>query len=205
MLVATVACSPLPLLAENDAFTYGKAVVGWANTKADYLNYEQDEKPGSKDFGMVGLELSKSINKMVYGRLTGEYNFDSNANNGMEIYSAGLGTFKGLSQDVIMYFEAGAMGYRMQSKRLADVKGDNVTARDNSAGAYGEVGLRHEMGKVELSSAYRYANMTRDMNEFKLGASYNLTSAWVLTTDYSYRHWDLQKGSIANIGVKYRF
>lgn len=204
MLLVTMLASS-SLLAQGDAFSYAKGVAGWSNTKADYLTYQHQEKPGGKDFGMFGLDFSNSFNNLFYGRTAGEYHFNRYANNGMGLYSAGVGVFTGIHDDVSIYGETGVMGYRMQSKRLADVKGDNVTARNNSAGAYGEVGLRHHLGQVELSTAYRYAKMTRDMNEYKLGVSYHLTSAWALTTDYSYRHWDLQKGSIVNVGVKYTF
>jgi predicted porin len=43
------------------------------------------------------------------------------------------------------------------------------------------VGLRYDIGAVELSTGYRYANMTDDMHDFKAGAAYKLTQNLALT------------------------
>ena len=47
--------------------------------------------------------------------------------------------------------------------------------------------------------------MTDDMHDFKVGGAYKLNQNWALTADYTYRNWDLQKGSISSLGVKYSF
>ena len=83
--------------------------------------------------------------------------------------------------------------------------GWDTLARKKSGSLYGEVGLRYDIGAVELSTGYRYANMTDDMHDFKAGAAYKLTQNLALTADYTYRNWDLQKGSISSLGVKYSF
>lgn len=83
--------------------------------------------------------------------------------------------------------------------------GWDTLARKKSGSLYGEVGLRYDTGAVELSTGYRYANMTDDMHDFKAGAAYKLTQNLALTADYTYRNWDLQKGSISSLGVKYSF
>jgi hypothetical protein len=38
-----------------------------------------------------------------------------------------------------------------------------------------------------------------------VGGAYKLNQNWALTADYTYRNWDLQKGSISSLGVKYSF
>ena len=99
------------------------------------------------------------------------------------------------------------MGYSMERELASNVNDsgwDNIT-RKSSGSLYGEVGLRYDIGAVELSTGYRYANMTDDMHDFKAGAAYKVSQNLALTADYTYRNWDLQKGSITSLGVKYSF
>jgi outer membrane autotransporter protein len=125
----------------------------------------------------------------------------------MGIYSAGIGIFTPLSTGLHLYGEAGLSGYSMERELDASVNNTDwdVIARTSSGGMYGEVGLRYDLGNVELSTAYRFADMTESMEDFKVGAAYKLNPNWALTADYTYRYWDLQKGSIYGLGVKYSF
>ncbi|MGL5994492.1 MAG: autotransporter outer membrane beta-barrel domain-containing protein, partial [Aeromonas sobria] len=108
-----------------------------------------------------------------------------------------------LSSGLNLYGETGVMGYNLERK--VTYQGLDVIARQDSGSMYGEVGLRYDIGAIELSTAYRYANMTDDMHDFKVGGAYKLNQNWALTADYTYRNWDLQKGSISSLGVKYSF
>ncbi|ENY71525.1 outer membrane beta-barrel protein [Aeromonas diversa] len=190
-----------------DAFSYAKGAATWAHTKSDYLkdlNSPRDSE-STRDFGGLTLDLSKSFAGNFYGRLGSEYTSRQNGNDGMGIYNAGVGLFTPLSTGLNLYGEMGAMGYTLERELAHDVKGWDAVSRKSGGSLYGEVGLRYDVGNVELSTAYRYANMTKDMHDFKVGAAYKLSPAWALTADYTYRNWDLQKGSISSLGVKYSF
>ncbi|MGL4251289.1 MAG: autotransporter [Aeromonas sp.] len=192
----------------QDAFSYAKGAATWANTKSDYLNgiFRNDRK-GSSDAGGLSLDLSKSFSTHYYGRGSTEYTSRNNGNDSMSISSIGVGVFTPLSSGLNLYGETGVTGYILERKLATNVAGkgwDEIIRKDGGS-MYGEVGLRYDIGNVELSTAYRYANMTDDMHDFKVGGAYKLNQNWALTADYSYRKWDLQKGSISSLGVKYSF
>ncbi|HHQ4644462.1 TPA: autotransporter [Aeromonas veronii] len=194
----------------QDAFSYAKGAATWAHTKSDYLNnnplFPRDaSNQGTRDFGGVTLDLSKSFSNNFYGRLLSEGSSAQHGNDSMGIGSLGIGVFTPLSTGLNLYGETGLMGYTMEREQAYDVKGWDLVSRKSSGSMYGEVGLRYDIGNVELSTAYRYANMTDDMHDFKVGGAYKLNQNWALTADYTYRNWDLQKGSISSLGVKYSF
>ena len=194
----------------QDAFSYAKGAATWAHTKSDYLNnnplFPRDaSNQGTRDFGGVTLDLSKSFANNFYGRLLSEGTSAQHGNDSMGIGSLGIGVFTPLSTGLNLYGETGLMGYTMEREQAYDVKGWDLVSRKSSGSMYGEVGLRYDIGNVELSTAYRYANMTDDMHDFKVGGAYKLNQNWALTADYTYRNWDLQKGSISSLGVKYSF
>lgn len=194
----------------QDAFSYAKGSATWAHTKSDYLNnnplFPRDaSNQGNRDFGGVTLDLSKSFSNNFYGRLLSEGTSAQHGNDSMGIGSLGIGVFTPLSTGLNLYGETGLMGYTMEREQAYDVKGWDLVSRKSSGSMYGEVGLRYDIGNVELSTAYRYANMTDDMHDFKVGGAYKLNQNWALTADYTYRNWDLQKGSISSLGVKYSF
>ncbi|MBS4688458.1 autotransporter [Aeromonas sobria] len=194
----------------QDAFSYAKGSATWAHTKSDYLNngltFPRDtSNQGTRDFGGVTLDLSKSFANNVYGRLLSEGTSAQHGNDSMGIGSLGIGVFTPLSTGLNLYGETGLMGYTMEREQAYDVKGWDLVSRKSSGSMYGEVGLRYDIGDIELSTAYRYANMTDDMHDFKVGGAYKLNQNWALTADYTYRNWDLQKGSISSLGVKYSF
>ncbi|MBL0640471.1 autotransporter [Aeromonas veronii] len=194
----------------QDAFSYAKGAATWAHTKSDYLNnnplFPRDaSNQGTRDFGGVTLDLSKSFSNNFYGRLLSEGTSAQHGNDSMGIGSLGIGVFTPLSTGLNLYGETGLMGYTMEREQAYDVKGWDLVSRKSSGSMYGEVGLRYDIGNVELSTAYRYANMTDDMHDFKVGGAYKLNQNWALTADYTYRSWDLQKGSISSLGVKYSF
>ena len=194
----------------QDAFSYAKGAATWAHTKSDYLNnnplFPRDaSNQGTRDFAGVTLDLSKSFSNNFYGRLLSEGTSAQHGNDSMGIGSLGIGVFTPLSTGLNLYGETGLMGYTMEREQAYDVKGWDLVSRKSSGSMYGEVGLRYDIGNVELSTAYRYANMTDDMHDFKVGGAYKLNQNWALTADYTYRNWDLQKGSISSLGVKYSF
>lgn len=194
----------------QDAFSYAKGAATWAHTKSDYLNnnplFPRDaSNQGTRDFGGVTLDLSKSFSNNFYGRLLSEGTSAQHGNDSMGIGSLGIGVFTPLSTGLNLYGETGLMGYTMEREQAYDVKGWDLVSHKSSGSMYGEVGLRYDIGNVELSTAYRYANMTDDMHDFKVGGAYKLNQNWALTADYTYRNWDLQKGSISSLGVKYSF
>ena len=194
----------------QDAFSYAKGAATWAHTKSDYLNnnplFPRDaSNQGTRDFGGVTLDLSKSFSNNFYGRLLSEGTSAQHGNDSTGIGSLGIGVFTPLSTGLNLYGETGLMGYTMEREQAYDVKGWDLVSRKSSGSMYGEVGLRYDIGNVELSTAYRYANMTDDMHDFKVGGAYKLNQNWALTADYTYRNWDLQKGSISSLGVKYSF
>ncbi|MFQ2001427.1 autotransporter [Aeromonas veronii] len=194
----------------QDAFSYAKGSATWVHTKSDYLNnnplFPRDaSNQGTRDFGGVTLDLSKSFANNFYGRLLSEGTSAQHGNDSMGIGSLGIGVFTPLSTGLNLYGETGLMGYTMEREQAYDVKGWDLVSRKSSGSMYGEVGLRYDIGNVELSTAYRYANMTDDMHDFKVGGAYKLNQNWALTADYTYRNWDLQKGSISSLGVKYSF
>ncbi|PJG58293.1 autotransporter [Aeromonas cavernicola] len=192
----------------QDAFSYAKGAATWAHTQSDYLNgaFSKDNA-GRRDFGGLSVDLSKSFATNFYGRAGSEYTSRSNGNDSMSLSSAGVGVFTPLSTGLNLYGETGLMGYDLERELANNVnnQGWDTIARKQSGSLYGEVGLRYEIGDVELSTAYRYANMTDEMHDFKVGGAYKLNQNWALTADYSYRHWDLQQGSISSLGVKYSF
>ena len=195
----------------QDAFSYAKGGLTWAHTKSDYLSNNKILFPrdasseGTRDFGGVTLDLSKSFANNFYGRLLSEGTSAQHGNDSMGIGSLGIGVFTPLSTGLNLYGETGLMGYTMEREQAYDVKGWDIVTRKSDGSMYGEVGLRYDIGDIELSTAYRYANMTDDMHDFKAGAAYKLTQNLALTADYTYRNWDLQKGSISSLGVKYSF
>ena len=195
----------------QDAFSYAKGGLTWAHTKSDYLSHNKILFPrdasseGTRDFGGVTLDLSKSFANNFYGRLLSEGTSAQHGNDSMGIGSLGIGVFTPLSTGLNLYGETGLMGYTMEREQAYDVKGWDIVTRKSDGSMYGEVGLRYDIGNVELSTAYRYANMTDDMHDFKVGGAYKLNQNWALTADYTYRNWDLQKGSISSLGVKYSF
>ncbi|MEG0008349.1 autotransporter [Aeromonas lusitana] len=188
----------------QDAFSYAKGAVTWAHTKSDYVGGKDSN---NRDFAGMSLDLSKSFGSNFYGRLGSEYTSRNSGNDSMGTTSLGMGVFTPLSTGLNLYGETGLMGYSMErelANNVNDSGWDNIT-RKQSGSLYGEVGLRYDLGKVELSTGYRYANMTDDMHDFKVGGAYKLTQNLALTADYTYRHWDLQQGSISSLGVKYSF
>jgi len=195
----------------QDAFSYAKGAATWAHTKSDYLSnnnllFPRDaSNQGTRDFGGLTLDISKSFANNFYGRLLSEGTSAQNGNDSMGIGSLGVGVFTPLSTGLNLYGETGLMGYTMEREQAYDVKGWDTVTRKSSGSMYGEVGLRYDIGDIELSTAYRYANMTDDMHDFKVGGAYKLNPNWALTADYTYRNWDLQKGSISSLGVKYSF
>ncbi|MEH8116221.1 autotransporter [Aeromonas allosaccharophila] len=194
----------------QDAFSYAKGSATWAHTKSDYLNnnllFPRDaSNQGTRDFGGVTLDLSKSFANNFYGRLLSEGTSAQHGNDSMGIGSLGIGVFTPLSTGLNLYGETGLMGYTMEREQAYDLKGWDIVTRKSDGSMYGEVGLRYDIGDIELSTAYRYANMTDDMHDFKVGGAYKLNQSWALTADYTYRNWDLQKGSISSLGVKYSF
>ena len=195
----------------QDAFSYAKGGLAWAHTKSDYLSHNKFLFPrdasseGTRDFGGVTLDLSKSFANNFYGRLLSEGTSAQHGNDSMGIGSLGIGVFTPLSTGLNLYGETGLMGYTMEREQAYDVKGWDIVTRKSDGSMYGEVGLRYDIGDIELSTAYRYANMTDDMHDFKVGGAYKLNQNWALTADYTYRNWDLQKGSISSLGVKYSF
>ncbi|BBU06015.1 MULTISPECIES: autotransporter outer membrane beta-barrel domain-containing protein [Aeromonas] len=195
----------------QDAFSYAKGGLTWAHTKSDYLSNNKILFPrdasseGTRDFGGVTLDLSKSFANNFYGRLLSEGTSAQHGNDSMGIGSLGIGVFTPLSTGLNLYGETGLMGYTMEREQAYDVKGWDIVTRKSDGSMYGEVGLRYDIGDIELSTAYRYANMTDDMHDFKVGGAYKLNQNWALTADYTYRNWDLQKGSISSLGVKYSF
>lgn len=188
----------------QDAFSYAKGSATWAHTKSDYIGGKDGE---NRDFGGLSLDLSKSFTSNVYGRIGSEYTSRSSGNDSMAISSLGMGVYTPLSTGLNLYGETGLMGYSLERELASDVNhsGWDTLDRKKSGSLYGEVGLRYDIGAVELSTGYRYANMTDDMHDFKAGAAYKLTQNLALTADYTYRNWDLQKGSISSLGVKYSF
>ncbi|MEV3836185.1 autotransporter outer membrane beta-barrel domain-containing protein [Aeromonas allosaccharophila] len=195
----------------QDAFSYAKGGLTWAHTKSDYLSHNKILFPrdasseGTRDFGGVTLDLSKSFANNFYGRLLSEGTSAQHGNDSMGLGSLGIGVFTPLSTGLNLYGETGLMGYTMEREQAYDVKGWDIVTRKSDGSMYGEVGLRYDIGDIELSTAYRYANMTDDMHDFKVGGAYKLNQNWALTADYTYRNWDLQKGSISSLGVKYSF
>ena len=195
----------------QDAFSYAKGGLTWAHTKSDYLSHNKILFPrdasseGTRDFGGVTLDLSKSFANNFYGRLLSEGTSAQHGNDSMGTGSLGIGVFTPLSTGLNLYGETGLMGYTMEREQAYDVKGWDIVTRKSDGSMYGEVGLRYDIGDIELSTAYRYANMTDDMHDFKVGGAYKLNQNWALTADYTYRNWDLQKGSISSLGVKYSF
>ena len=195
----------------QDAFSYAKGGLTWAHTKSDYLSHNKILFPrdasseGTRDFGGVTLDLSKSFANNFYGRLLSEGTSAQHGNDSMGIGSLGIGVFTPLSTGLNLYGETGLMGYTMEREQAYDLKGWDIVTRKSDGSMYGEVGLRYDIGDIELSTAYRYANMTDDMHDFKVGGAYKLNQNWALTADYTYRNWDLQKGSISSVGVKYSF
>ncbi len=195
----------------QDAFSYAKGGLAWAHTKSDYLSHNKFLFPrdasseGTRDFGGVTLDLSKLFANNFYGRLLSEGTSAQHGNDSMGIGSLGIGVFTPLSTGLNLYGETGLMGYTMERERAYDFRGWDTVLRKSSGSMYGEVGLRYDIGDIELSTAYRYANMTDDMHDFKVGGAYKLNQNWALTADYTYRNWDLQKGSISSVGVKYSF
>ncbi|TNI91003.1 autotransporter outer membrane beta-barrel domain-containing protein [Aeromonas allosaccharophila] len=195
----------------QDAFSYAKGGLTWAHTKSDYLSHNKILFPrdasseGTRDFGGVTLDLSKSFANNFYGRLLSEGTSAQHGNDSMGIGSLGIGVFTPLSTGLNLYGETGLMGYTMEREQAYDLKGWDIVTRKSDGSMYGEVGLRYDIGDIELSTAYRYANMTDDMHDFKVGGAYKLNQNWALTADYTYRNWDLQKGSISSLGVKYSF
>ena len=76
-----------------------------------------------------------------------------------------------LSTGLNLYGETGLMGYSLERELASNVNDsgwDDIT-RKQSGSLYGEVGLRYDIGAVELSTGYRYANMTDDMHDFRRG------------------------------------
>ena len=192
----------------QDAFSYAKGGLTWAHTKSDYIGDRIGGKDSNnRDFGGLNLDVSKSFGSNFYGRMGSEYTSRNDGNDSMGISSLGLGVYTPLSTGLNLYGEAGLMGYTMERQVAANVKdsGWDLITRKNSGSMYGEVGLRYDIGAVELSTGYRYANMTDDMHDFKAGAAYKVSQNLALTADYTYRNWDLQKGSISSLGVKYSF
>ncbi|QNF15985.1 autotransporter [Aeromonas jandaei] len=195
----------------QDAFSYAKGAATWAHTKSDFLKSGEFEgafsrdNDGSRDFGGLSLDLSKSFGSNFYGRGSTEYTSRSSGNDSMSISSIGVGVFTPLSTGLNLYGETGVTGYMLERELEHDNKGWDAVARKDSGSMYGEVGLRYDIGNVELSTAYRYANMTGDMHDFKVGGAYKLNQNWALTADYTYRKWDVQQGSISSLGVKYSF
>lgn len=195
----------------QDAFSYAKGGLTWAHTKSDYLSHNKILFPrdasseGTRDFGGVTLDLSKSFANNFYGRLLSEGTSAQHGNDSMGIGSLGIGVFTPLSTGLNLYGETGLMGYTMEREQAYDVKGWDIVTRKSDGSMYGEVGLRYDIGDIELSTAYRYANMTGDMHDFKVGGAYKLNQNWALTADYTYRKWDVQQGSISSLGVKYSF
>ncbi|WP_321148760.1 autotransporter [Aeromonas jandaei] len=195
----------------QDAFSYAKGAATWAHTKSDFLKSGEFEgtfsrdNDGSRDFGGLSLDLSKSFGSNFYGRGSTEYTSRSNGNDSMSISSIGVGVFTPLSTGLNLYGETGVTGYMLERELEHDNKGWDAVARKDSGSMYGEVGLRYDIGNVEISTAYRYANMTGDMHDFKVGGAYKLNQNWALTADYTYRKWDVQQGSISSLGVKYSF
>ena len=186
----------------QDAFSYAKGSATWAHTKSDYIGGKDGD---NRDFGGLSVDLSKSFGTNVYGRVGTEYTSRSSGNDSMAISNLGVGVFTPLSTGLNLYGETGLMGYTMEREQAYDVKGWDIVTRKSDGSMYGEVGLRYDIGDIELSTAYRYANMTDDMHDFKVGGAYKLNQNWALTADYTYRNWDLQKGSISSLGVKYSF
>ena len=188
----------------EDAFSYANGGLTWAHTKSDYIGGKDSN---NRDFGGLNLDLSKSFGSNFYGRLGSEYTSRNDGNDSMGISSLGLGVYTPLSTGLNLYGEAGLMGYTMERELKSSAKNngwDEIT-RKSSGSMYGEAGLRYDIGAVELSTAYRYANMTDDMHDFKVGAAYKVSQNLALTADYTYRKWDLQQGSITSLGVKYSF
>jgi hypothetical protein len=188
----------------QDAFSYAKGAATWAHTKSDYVGGKDSN---NRDFGGLSLDLSKSFGSNFYGRLGTEYTSRNSGNDSLGTTSLGMGVFTPLSTGLNLYGETGLMGYSMERELANNVNNsgwDDIT-RKSSGSLYGEVGLRYDLGKVELSTGYRYANMTDDMHDFKVGGAYKLTQSLALTADYTYRKWDLQQGSISSLGVKYSF
>ena len=188
----------------QDAFSYAKGAATWAHTKSDYIGGKDSD---NRDFGGLSLDLSKSFGSNFYGRFGSEFSSRSSGNDSMAISNLGMGVFTPLSSGLNLYGEAGLMGYSMERELAADVNhsGWDAIARKSSGSLYGEVGLRYDLGVMELSTGYRYANMTDDMHDFKVGAAYKVSQNLALTADYTYRKWDLQQGSISSVGVKYSF
>ena len=197
----------------QDAFSYAKGAATWAHTKSDFLKSDEfggdfsRDNGGSRDFGGLTLDLSKSFADHFYGRLLSEGTSAQSGNDSMGIGSLGVGVFTPLSTGLNLYGETGVMGYTLEREVMNNVdnKGWDAIVRKSSGSMYGEVGLRYDIGNVELSTAYRYANMTGDMHDFKVGGAYKLNQNWALTADYTYRKWDVQQGSISSLGVKYSF
>ena len=157
----------------QDAFSYAKGSATWAHTKSDYIGGKDGE---NRDFGGLSLDLSKSFTSNVYGRIGSEYTSRSSGNDSMAISSLGMGVYTPLSTGLNLYGETGLMGYSLERELASDVNhsGWDTLARKKSGSLYGEVGLRYDIGAVELSTGYRYANMTDDMHDFKAGAAYTL-------------------------------
>ncbi|MFB2864140.1 autotransporter [Aeromonas sp. MdU4] len=197
----------------QDAFSYAKGGLTWAHTKSDYLKSDAFEgafsrdNGGTRNFNGMTLDLSTSFADHFYGRLLSEGTAAQDGNDSMGIASLGLGVFTPLSTGLNLYGETGVMGYTMERewKTNVDNKGWDTILRKDGGSMYGEVGLRYDIGDIELSTAYRYANMTGDMHDFKVGGAYKLNQNWALTADYTYRKWDVQQGSISSVGVKYSF
>ncbi|MFG0833848.1 autotransporter outer membrane beta-barrel domain-containing protein [Aeromonas bivalvium] len=200
-IMALAACSSASVMAQ-DAFSYAKGAAIWTHTQSDFIGGKDSD---NRDFGGLSLDLSKSFGSNVYGRLGSEYSSRNSGNDSMAISNLGVGVFTPLSTGLNLYGETGLMGYSLERELSHDVDGWDSVARKKSGSLYGEVGLRYDLGQVELSTAYRYANMTDDMQDFKVGGAYKLTQNLALTADYTYRRWDLQQGSITSLGVKYNF
>jgi opacity protein-like surface antigen len=200
-VMVLAACSSASAMAQ-DAFSYAKGAATWAHTKSEFVGGKDND---NRDFGGLSLDLSKSFAGNFYGRFGSEYSSRNSGNDSMAISSLGVGVFTPISTGLNLYGETGLMGYSLERELSHDVEGWDSVARNQSGSLYGEVGMRYDLGQVELSTAYRYANMTDDMQDFKVGAAYKLTQSLALTADYTYRHWDLQQGSITSLGVKYSF
>ena len=151
----------------QDAFSYAKGSATWAHTKSDYIGGKDGE---NCDFGGLSL-ISKSFTSNVL-RPGSAANTPpaAAATTAWPSPAWGMGSTP-LSTGLNLYGETGLMGYSLERELASDVNhsGWDTLARKKSGSLYGEVGLRYDIGAVELSTGYRYANMTDDMHDFKAG------------------------------------
>ena len=138
-----------------------------AHTKSDYIGGKDGE---NRDFGGLSLDLQELHQQCLWPDRQ-RIHLPQQRQRQHGHLQPGDGCLHPLSTGLNLYGETGLMGYSLERELASDVNhsGWDTLARKKSGSLYGEVGLRYDIGAVELSTGYRYANMTDDMHDFKAG------------------------------------